>query len=241
MRRLGAVVDVDTGELIFKRVFPGIRIPLVRGKNGHLLLDLCKDWSTYTSVVPASSALTASERDENDRLRESGAVHASRHFEVQVVDEMSDTSHDSGNGLDVQGTDIHASGFTAQDVAHSSVRCQVCDGTFSGDNEAQLGPREPGVHCQDDGVGDLREEGQDQQEGSGPVSFRLEQGGVCKSSTSEPWAGHAKDITKYKPSDEDLRAASTAPQWGCVAANVLFAFSTARQSDRRGLTAQRVR
>lgn len=44
MRKLGAVIDIGNLQLCFHKVFPGIRIPLVRGKNGHLLLDLCADW-----------------------------------------------------------------------------------------------------------------------------------------------------------------------------------------------------
>lgn len=45
MRKLGAVLNVFEPSLIFTKVFPGVRIPLIRGMNGHLLLNLCRDWT----------------------------------------------------------------------------------------------------------------------------------------------------------------------------------------------------
>ena len=45
MMRLGAVVDVAAPSLTFTKLFPNRNIPLIRGQNGHLLLDLCKDWT----------------------------------------------------------------------------------------------------------------------------------------------------------------------------------------------------
>lgn len=51
MKRLGAVLDVGKTEIMFTKVFPGIRIPLIEGKNGHLLLDLCRDWTK--NLIPS--------------------------------------------------------------------------------------------------------------------------------------------------------------------------------------------
>lgn len=45
MIKLGAVVNVGEPSIMFTKVFPGVKVPLIRGKNGHLLLDLCKDWA----------------------------------------------------------------------------------------------------------------------------------------------------------------------------------------------------
>ena len=44
MERLGARIDVLTKTLEFQKIFPGVCIPLKRGDNGHLLLDLCRNW-----------------------------------------------------------------------------------------------------------------------------------------------------------------------------------------------------
>ena len=43
--KLGATIAVDPPSLEFTKLFPGVRIPLKRGNNGHLLLDLCHDWN----------------------------------------------------------------------------------------------------------------------------------------------------------------------------------------------------
>lgn len=51
MNKLGAVINVAERTLIFTKVFPGTVIPLLRGQNGHLLLDLCKDWSREYQVT----------------------------------------------------------------------------------------------------------------------------------------------------------------------------------------------
>ena len=36
MKKLGALIDVSAPSLVFTKVFPGVHIPLTRGKNGHL-------------------------------------------------------------------------------------------------------------------------------------------------------------------------------------------------------------
>ena len=45
MEKLGAVIRVAEKTLEFTKVFPGTKIPLIQGKNKHLLLDLCCDWN----------------------------------------------------------------------------------------------------------------------------------------------------------------------------------------------------
>lgn len=44
LQKLGAVLDLDKGTLEFRRIFPGKIVQLIKGANGHLLLDLCSDW-----------------------------------------------------------------------------------------------------------------------------------------------------------------------------------------------------
>ena len=45
MNKLGAIVNVRKQTLEFTEIFPGTIIPLTKGQNGHLLLDLCRDWN----------------------------------------------------------------------------------------------------------------------------------------------------------------------------------------------------
>ena len=44
LKRLGAIIDVDSETLEFKKRFPGMQVQLICGQNGHLLLDLCSNW-----------------------------------------------------------------------------------------------------------------------------------------------------------------------------------------------------
>ena len=44
LRRLGAIIDTRKDTIEFSRILPGVDIPLVQGKNGHLLLNLVDDW-----------------------------------------------------------------------------------------------------------------------------------------------------------------------------------------------------
>lgn len=50
MKRLGAVIDVERSALEFRKLFPGVQVQLIEGRNGHLLLDLCQDWTTEASA-----------------------------------------------------------------------------------------------------------------------------------------------------------------------------------------------
>lgn len=45
MEKRGAVIRVAEKTLEFTKVFPGTKIPLIQGKNKHLLWDLCCDWN----------------------------------------------------------------------------------------------------------------------------------------------------------------------------------------------------
>ena len=49
LKRLGAVIDVDSETLEFKKRFPGMQVQLICGQNGHLLLDLCSNWDVRES------------------------------------------------------------------------------------------------------------------------------------------------------------------------------------------------
>ena len=66
LQKLGAVVNVLETCLEFRSIFPGYRVPLVRGNNGHLLLDLCSDWCS--EAPPIFTALTTSDNQGSDEL-----------------------------------------------------------------------------------------------------------------------------------------------------------------------------
>ena len=112
MDRLGAVVDTRRKTLEFTEIFPGVRIPLAKGQNGHLLLDLCQDWAdnsalpTQGAEIPRPAASHSrldtglSEQNEGDEpptvqeCAHSGDEHSSRQCQlhVHVVDTKSETS-----------------------------------------------------------------------------------------------------------------------------------------------------
>lgn len=71
MSKLGAVVNLADNTLTFTKLFPGTAIPLIRSHNGHLLLDLCKDWDqsyeSNTYLGPQASLCTVSHNPESSR------------------------------------------------------------------------------------------------------------------------------------------------------------------------------
>ena len=59
MGRLGAQICVEEPSLVFTKRFAGIKIPLVRGANGHLLLDVCSDWTAGPKITNTFEGKTA--------------------------------------------------------------------------------------------------------------------------------------------------------------------------------------
>ena len=193
MKRLGAVIDVGNSELMFTKVFPGIRISLVRGRNGHLLLDLCRDWATRANQPSTGSELTAgpgvskggSEHVEPCRhVKQSEVVQVcdKARFEVQVVDlgESRDSSDtEVPNTLPVSDPVFQAQDSTARPVSFqaSPVNCQVSHGPISGDFEARPSGRGAREDWQSHGDRDLVQEDQ-LEEGYRPEQVRLGPGGI---------------------------------------------------------------
>ena len=90
LSRLGAVVDVSKPALVFRKTFPGVEIPLIRGSNGHLLLDLCKDWcdqQTYGSAKTHDAMENPDIKGAHERQDE-GLIH-----DIEVVELSSDESN----------------------------------------------------------------------------------------------------------------------------------------------------
>lgn len=55
--RLGAVIDVSSRTIEFRWMFPGVKIRLQRGGNGHLLLDLCSNWMSQEADTYVATEL----------------------------------------------------------------------------------------------------------------------------------------------------------------------------------------
>lgn len=53
LRKLGAKIHIERPSLELTKVYPGAHLPLKRGSNGHLLLDLCCDWLEIGKENPA--------------------------------------------------------------------------------------------------------------------------------------------------------------------------------------------
>lgn len=57
MERLGAILDVSSRTIEFRWMFPGVKIRLQRGGNGHLLLDLCSNWMSQEADTYVATEL----------------------------------------------------------------------------------------------------------------------------------------------------------------------------------------
>ena len=95
LQKLKAVIDVDAGYVCFKAVAADHWIPLVRGPNGHLLLDLTEDWFhgktseacvTLHDLDRPSRVQYKAEECAGDGMHESSSVLVS----FQEVDKDSD-------------------------------------------------------------------------------------------------------------------------------------------------------
>ena len=112
MEKLGAVISVADQTIEFTKLFPGTKIPLIRGQNKHLLLDLCSDWnplfeqSSVSACSPVLShnpdATSSSEGKEQVMARggvrdEAVREHAT-HVDVHVVETQSETCSEGSAG-----------------------------------------------------------------------------------------------------------------------------------------------
>eukprot|EP00435_Cladocopium_sp_Y103_P060805 s110_g22.t1 len=50
LQKLGAMLDLEHCTLEFRKIFPGKLVQLLKGANGHLLLDLCSDWCMQSNT-----------------------------------------------------------------------------------------------------------------------------------------------------------------------------------------------
>ena len=190
MKKLGTMIDIEKGELIFKKVFPEIRIPLVRGKNGHLLLDLCSDWAIGSGKSNCDSSQTETlEAPKENAEPENQGVGCQNNgkFEVHVVGESGGESSDAESHHATvelpELSDIDRSLEAQARNNPASPVSQARDGPFSGHTEDRLGGGAAGGDCKACGGGSPGEQEKGGQEvpvqGHGHDQIRLVQGGVC--------------------------------------------------------------
>ena len=70
MERLGAIIDVSCRTIEFQWMFPGVKIHLKRGGNGHLLLDLCSNWMSQESDTYVADGLRHTKEIEMRHTKE---------------------------------------------------------------------------------------------------------------------------------------------------------------------------
>ena len=188
LSRLGALVDVNEPSLIFRKNFPGIRIPLVRGQNGHLLLDLCRDWCPTTWSPENACAMTLHEHSDPAEKGPyaqdpTSPCPTSPSHDIHVLDDLSETSSVALSAVH-QESDPPAAEISAQAILQTAETEPSAFFSPSDDIVREKHGRGPqkGRH------GDLHERDGDGghsrhfQNESGPEQVRLGQGSTSRSS-----------------------------------------------------------
>ena len=86
LRRLGAIIDITHETIEFRRLFPGVRVHLCQGRNGHLLLDMCSDWVTLESYSPMNRPIQENLMTvESESKEEPNAIPAAHSASVRNV------------------------------------------------------------------------------------------------------------------------------------------------------------
>ena len=167
MDRLGAVICVSQRSLIFTKVFPGVVVPLQRGRDGHLLLDLVEDWHkghNLSSFNPGETQLLhdpskiqpceqqQKEQTPNVQRRGGFQEHEEPHF-IQVVETKSESTKEADDAcmnyasllqdFQPQGSSKDSPSSPPEEVAVSHEALQVND-------EGRHEPRRRGGSVQGD-------------------------------------------------------------------------------------------
>lgn len=79
LRSLKAVVDVDEGMICFNAVKEGHWLPLKRGPNGHLLLDLTEDWFSPQASDGSVLHVGQSEQDAQSKYKDAASSQLCEH------------------------------------------------------------------------------------------------------------------------------------------------------------------
>lgn len=116
MEKLGAVISVADQTIEFTKLFPGTKIPLIRGQNKHLLLDLCSDWNPYFEKEKVSGSSQAVFHNDDGHATEDGkqqtlewsecrgrdGQEACTHVDVHVVETRSETCSEASAGVQLE-------------------------------------------------------------------------------------------------------------------------------------------
>ncbi len=191
MEKLGAIVNVASRTLEFQSVFPGLKIPLVKAQNGHLLLDLCMDWNPEKIRNPNNTChpnQPGSETVQENMCLTSkvgkGEEEMILGVQVDVVETKSDTESEVSASPILQEF-LSQTIQAAQDLADHEPSLALLDsghGALSRDLEGQLGTGE--VRGDHESYG-AREGRSEVQTGSELREVRLGTGGMVRQKGSE--------------------------------------------------------
>ena len=164
LRRLGAKIDTAHDTIEFCHVFPGVQVPLLRGRNGHLLLNLCQDWMPQVNQVAkhAQTADTFELTSENKQLRETGeAQERTEHESGSRKDDREQTTAHMTCCPEPVSADLNSTSDTqlensAQNVWAHSVASSLVVGSHDKHGQLQEDPGEGEGHDREKG----REHGQ---------------------------------------------------------------------------------
>ena len=202
MKKLGALINVVEPSLVFTKVFPGVRIPLIRGQNGHLLLDLCTDWTT---------SLVETDMDTNPVEKGEGRQESQVQHNVHVLEDeiRSDSSGACSERIPDLCYDDHVHGTMdappqpspstdSLSSAHLEPLSDPTHGAIRRDIESQHLPGELRNDRQDHGNGDPDAERKVQDRYQ---QVRLDQSAVLRSPRSPK---HPRGLS-WPPQSGDLR------------------------------------
>ena len=167
LAKLGAIVDVAKPSLIFTKHFPGVEIPLIRGENGHILLDLCKDWfnpDRTESAMTLDMTLTENPGQKGTSPQEP----ASPMHDIHVVEVHSDSSGAHADMAECEET-LHTAALNSSSPSDLPAFRVSQHGALLRDSGLPGDDPEVGRDWQTDGGRDLRQEVK-----VGPDPIRLE-------------------------------------------------------------------
>lgn len=164
LRRLGAILNTRYDTVEFSSLFPGVIIPLTRGRNGHMLLNLVEDWvPPQYDVVPGQVTVFGTEvpgRENESNTLPLPTLHVDQKGSERETEEQ--VTHEGRKNLSL-GTEVHDSqNVHAQEPADAVAREVSFRTNVSPESEShagsiqhghdQGGSQEPGQGSSQEGV-----------------------------------------------------------------------------------------
>lgn len=110
LRRLGAILNTRYDTVEFSSLFPGVIIPLTRGRNGHMLLNLVEDWvPPQYDVVPGQVTVFGTEvpgKENESNTLPLPTLHVDEKGSERETEEQ--VTHEGRKTLS-SGTEVHDS------------------------------------------------------------------------------------------------------------------------------------